>query len=435
MKNWIHLDLKGIAPDAEHLCEWLEYLHSLGFNGAVLEYDCRVPWETFPGAGIPVYSRSQVREIAAFGQKIGLEIVPLIQTQGHLEWLLKHPHYRALREGSACNELCPLHQQSEPLIKAWINEVIDLHPHGQYLHLGSDETWNLATCPKCQEQAQKDPRGKMSVYIDHVGRLCRHTLQRGRQPIIWGDMFWREKCPELAAGLPRGTVLINWVYRGGPPFAHHAELSKCGLEVWGASAVQCGSPERTFSAFYNPLPRLENVLGWQQTGCNLIHTVWGRPNNFSSLYTPWFALLPVLLAAGNPENWQQHPWQPFIVELAQAMANFWNCQPLHYLPRLEMLPVANPFEEQCRRWLVLALNLANAFSNLQIMHYHNLQTAIVDRFVGIDPQVYRKYDRDINRWHSDLEAWSIAVKVFFADHGLSDAEEFVAGRCAVARIP
>ncbi len=434
MKNWLHLDLKGIAPNAKHLCTWLEYFRDLGFNGVVLEYDCRVPWETFPGAALPIYTRTEVSQIAAFGQKLGLEVVPLIQTQGHLEWLLQHKNYRALREGSACNELCPLHAQSAPLIKAWIDEVIALHPRGKYLHLGSDETWNLATCPKCREHAEKDPRGKMSVYIDHVGQLCRHTLQRGRQPIIWGDMFWREKCPELAAELPKDTILINWVYHGGPPFAHHDELSRCGLEVWGASAIQSGSPERTFSGFYNPLPRLTNVLGWHQTDCNLIHTVWGRPNNFCSLYTPWFSLLPILIAAGKPDNWQKHPWRPFIQELAKAMADFWNFRPLDYIPRLEMLPAANPFEEKFKRWLDLSLKLAHSFKNLQIMNYHNVQTAIVDRFIGIDPMTYQKYNREIKNWQADLDAWGIAVKVFFADNGLSDADEFVAGRCAVAKI-
>lgn len=89
----LHLDFKGIVPSEKKLLQWLEWFRKCGFDCLFPEYDCRVPWDAWHGAGAPLFTKDAVKRIAAYAESLGFEIVPLIQVHGHLEWILKHDAY------------------------------------------------------------------------------------------------------------------------------------------------------------------------------------------------------------------------------------------------------------------------------------------------------------------------------------------------------
>lgn len=70
----------------------------------------------------------------------GLSLIPLVQTFGHLEYVLKHDEWRALREvESYPSSMCPSHSGTIPLIQSMIKQIIAFHPNIQYVHIGADE--------------------------------------------------------------------------------------------------------------------------------------------------------------------------------------------------------------------------------------------------------------------------------------------------------
>ena len=182
--NWIHLDLKGVIPSVRQLKHWLSFFRECGFNGVLWEYEDRLPWQTWQGLHRPGYTIEQWREIWAHCRSLELLSVPLIQTHGHLEWLLQNGTFADWREAGHINELCPQQPDVLPRLKDWIDEVVSLHPDSPYICLGGDETWHLASCERCAEKAAGDPRGKQGVYLDHIGAVCDHAAAHGVRPML-----------------------------------------------------------------------------------------------------------------------------------------------------------------------------------------------------------------------------------------------------------
>lgn len=75
---------------------------------------------------------------------VGLEVIPLVQTFGHLEFVLKNHKYADLREQQDdLGSICPSNPDSLPLIKSIVDQVLELHPGIKMIHLGGDEVWKL----------------------------------------------------------------------------------------------------------------------------------------------------------------------------------------------------------------------------------------------------------------------------------------------------
>ncbi len=163
--NWIHLDLKGAIPAAADMLLWVDWLADAGFNGIVFEYEDRQRWQTWPGTFRAGYSVNEWEAIWKRCAERDLEVVPLIQTMGHLEWLLRHEEYAGFREGGLVDEICPSHPGIQRKLLEWIDEVAALHPESRHIHLGGDEVWQLASCGKCRERATGLPGGKIGLYL------------------------------------------------------------------------------------------------------------------------------------------------------------------------------------------------------------------------------------------------------------------------------
>lgn len=430
--SWLHLDLKGVVPSSRKFCVWLDYFKRCGFEEIVLEYDCRVEWDSWPGAALPRFTKDEIRGIVAYAAKIGLAVIPLVQIQGHLEWILKHERYAELRENDFVNELCPQHPKSAILIKTWINEVLELHPGINYIHLGADETWNLGSCEKCQEVINRNPeRGKMGIYVDHVSTICRHVIDKGLRPLIWADMFCNDNA-DLVQELPPETILVNWQYTGVGPFESVKKLQATGLEIWGASAIQCSWYEHWWSTLDNPGKRLENIYGWQQSGLNVIHTVWGRPGNLWNLYGSWHMSAGLFAAAGNPERWQKHPWKPFFERLSGVMLRDWPHELKSVIKEVIQLPAEGEIEIEGRKWLELGLRYQLMVKNYMGVILGRKCMDETAKYVGRDSAVYHKYYiLPLKEIATELPRWKSEVEEFWTRNELSDVEEFIAEKCAV----
>lgn len=78
-----------------------------------------------------------------------MKAVPLVQTFGHLEYLLKRPKFKHLREQqSTTSSLCPLNEGSFETVMELIDQIIDGfgRENLQFLHIGADEVFNIAKC-------------------------------------------------------------------------------------------------------------------------------------------------------------------------------------------------------------------------------------------------------------------------------------------------
>lgn len=427
--NWVHLDLKGMVPDEPRLAGWIDYLADRGFNGIVWEYEDRLPWRSWPGTFRPGLDLEAWQRIWSRCRSRGLEVVPLVQVQGHLAWVLSKPAWESWREDGHVNELCPQHPDVAAKLRGWLDEVIELHPGGRYLHLGADETWNLASCELCRAKASRSDAGKLAVYLEHVAALCEHVLARGVRPMIWADMFLREKRPDLAGLLPKGTILVDWQYSGAGPFPGTASLRASGLEVFGASSVRSSyEPKYTLGMLG---PHLTNILGWhgqlaRGEVAGLIHTHWCRNSSLGELYGPWEGWLPGFIAGGDPARWESSALRDAIPVLDRAL-----CDPEWFLPdviirQLQAVPTGDGFEEAAVRWWALSLRHRVLIESTAtwITGWH--ARAAVDRHRGPHPErsamLFSRRGPLLHR----MDEWETEARRFCLERGYGDTEEFLA---------
>ena len=432
--NWLHLDLKGVVPSETKLLSWLDWFAQAGFNGIVWEYEDRLPWRSWPGTFRPGFGLDAWGRLWDRCLRLGLEIVPLVQTHGHLEWLLKHDAYAHLREAGHYNELCPHHEEAIPRITAWLDEVIALHPASRFLHLGADETWNLGACPRCKDLASQSADGRIAIYLKHVRRVCAHVIAQGRTPLIWVDMLRREGRLDLASQLPPETVLVDWHYNGPGPFASTRQFQGSGArQVMGGSAARNGHDPTRPLMLYPLVPRVENVLGWHRMRqddavAGLIHTNWSRGTSLGPLYGPWQGWSPAYVAAGRPDAWVNHDLKPFLAKVDAAMES--GMPEACEAASGELPDGAVGDERACEtlRWWRLALShraLLGRIVRQSMLAGNHLS---VRAHVGLDPHDAQALGDAAHRLDDDLRRLEREIRSAWREWELSDEDEYVAGR-------
>lgn len=252
----VHIDFRThcLMPTFDYLVATIKELARYKINAIVLEWEDKFPYQRHPEAAAPLaLSPEQVRTLLAVAAEHHVQVIPLLQTLGHVEYILKHPRYAALRERAGdISQFCPCEAGSLAVITELLDEIMAAHPDATFIHLGGDETWLLGSCPRCAAKAEE--RGRAAVYLDHIGALCRHVLAAGKIPLIWGDVVigqhtiqgrddnWLGEGDAALDSLPREVRMVYWDYHGLQPsdFTHFEDYRSRGFPVWVAPTTRSG---------------------------------------------------------------------------------------------------------------------------------------------------------------------------------------------------
>lgn len=244
----VHLDLKGAAFKDTYYEQFLPFIARIGATGVLIEYE-----DTFPYGGEladlrhpEAYSKDCILKILQIAKLCNLLVVPLVQTFGHLEFVLKRQKFQEFREIARYpNVLCPSHPRSISLVDEMIAQVMQLHPEAQWFHLGADEVWHLGQCNRCRSVMAQNRWGKDHLFADYLARLV-DTLHK-RYPTL-RFLFWDDMMRDMDALVITGSRLnllaepMVWHYYPQPEF----RLKQCMWHkylslfpnVWIASAFK-----------------------------------------------------------------------------------------------------------------------------------------------------------------------------------------------------
>jgi len=119
------------------------------------------------------YSKTDVADFIQYCQGLGIDVIPLQQSFGHVEYILRHPRYKELREDQKdYSQVCPLKESlNRELFKDLFTEMAAAHP-SKYFHIGGDETpIGRGTCihlpplvEHCLENAGANPMRVLGVF-------------------------------------------------------------------------------------------------------------------------------------------------------------------------------------------------------------------------------------------------------------------------------
>lgn len=210
-----HLDLKGIQYRQDYYEEYFRNISRLGYDGVLVEYEDVFPVRSAPMSEQPgeIWSREFLEQFLEAAAKVNLEIIPLQQCLGHLEYAFRQPENR--RFSIPQGKLKDLHiglPEARQWMKTLLGEMLEAHPGSRFVHLGMDEAGNFAAYAKA---LGRDP---LDMFLDYLEELCSVCESHGKMPLIWSDMLEDHIAPEnmeRLLSLRERVILVPWNYTAG----------------------------------------------------------------------------------------------------------------------------------------------------------------------------------------------------------------------------
>jgi hypothetical protein len=302
---------RGKVPTMAELLRLVEGLHALRANQLQLYVEHTFAWPGHEDAwrDASPLTAAQIRTLDDACASVGIELVPNLNTFGHMERWLRHPRYRALAE---CPEgwIHPLtgqfkefpgtlrpDQASLDFVDRLLTDYLPCFRSRQ-VNIGGDEPWELG---QGFSKAAVAERGKHRVYLDHLRKLCALSTARDHTPQFWGDILLEDLA--LAQEAPADAVPVVWGYDAGHPFD-----AQCGRLRELARTYLVAPGTSTWQSFTG---RLDNALTNQreaitaavtQGARGVLLTSWGDNGNHQPWPTNWPAMV-----AGLTQAWTGGP--------------------------------------------------------------------------------------------------------------------------------
>uniref|UniRef100_A0A915DT83 beta-N-acetylhexosaminidase n=1 Tax=Ditylenchus dipsaci TaxID=166011 RepID=A0A915DT83_9BILA len=177
-KRIVHLDLKGAPPKPDYYKELFGLFQQLKLTGVLIEYEDMFPYSGRLASlsGPLAYEPITIQYINTLAAEHNLEVIPLIQTFGHMEFVLKQEGpFTDLREvPERADTICPSDHRSLKLIKEMLTQVWLLHPHARTIHIGSDEAWSIAQDQRCLDKLHNVFHNSTDrLKLDHISSVAK----------------------------------------------------------------------------------------------------------------------------------------------------------------------------------------------------------------------------------------------------------------------
>lgn len=321
LQRIVHLDLKGAAPKVKYLEQIFPMFFSLGATGILVEYEDMFPYD----GDLSIlkskfaYSVEDIAEIHRLAKLSNLEIIPLVQTFGHFEFVLKHEQYVSLREVEEFpNSLNPRIPQSLELVKQMLHQVMKLHPDTRHFHIGSDEVYGLGMSKDTKRVPHSDNKDLGKLFLSHVTAVTKFMTETwpGVKVLMWDDMLRKLDLNLLKeSGLPALAAPVVWNYV--------PELNTNAIESWISKYQAAGFQDVWFASAFKGATGIDQT--WTQFGPHL-HNHLSWLNIVASMHKyPQISLKGIMLT-----GWQRYE---------------------HFTVLCELLPVALPSLAVCLQTL------------------------------------------------------------------------------------
>ena len=280
----------------------LRKMACMGMNAAMLytEDTYEVPGYPYFGYQRGAYSADVIKELDDYADALGIELIPCIQTLGHLGNVLKWERMKPYAD-TAEVLLCDndeVYRLIEDMIVAASSPV-----RSKRIHIGMDEAMDLGLGRFLQQHGYENG---FSIIARHFDRVMEILRRHGLAPLIWSDMYFRLASKtadyydlegtipqEVIDRTPRDAALVYWdYYHLDEAFyedfiARHKRFPNRlvfagGLWTWSTLAVHYGM------AFRTSVPALRQCR--KQGVQEVFVTMWGDDGAESSLLSSLLGL-------------------------------------------------------------------------------------------------------------------------------------------------
>ncbi|HUX97410.1 MAG TPA: nitrilase-related carbon-nitrogen hydrolase [Bacteroidales bacterium] len=215
IKDWpdienraIHYDTKHHQDKASYVKSFIKDLARYKVNMLVWEWEDKFAYPSHLEIGAPgAFTMAEMQEFTRFARQYHIQIVPLVQGLGHVSFILKWPQFKNLREIESSNwEFCPLKEGSYTLLFDLWKDAIEATPGSEYLHIGSDETYELGVCDQCKAKAAEI--GRSGLYLTFINKAAEYLSPKGRKTMAWETPMGWEASRSPAIGIKPAPELV-----------------------------------------------------------------------------------------------------------------------------------------------------------------------------------------------------------------------------------
>ena len=269
-KRAAHYDTKHHQDKKSYVKSFIKDLARYKINILVWEWEDKFAYPSHPEIGAPgAFTMEEMQALTRYAQQYHIQIVPLVQGLGHVSFILKWSKYEHLREIGASNwEFCPLKEGTYDLLFDLWEDAIEATPGSEYIHIGSDETYELGACAKCKVKAEEI--GQSGLYHLFVGKAAEHLQAAGRKVMVWERPMGWEISKSPAKGIqPIKDLVLTESYSYMTPDFKHAQKSKTlGFEVFAYDPNP--GTEHLFLPYFYRIRNNKRVIGSLENSYNLL---------------------------------------------------------------------------------------------------------------------------------------------------------------------
>ena len=219
----VQIDLGRQKERFDFIKSFVDNAKKSGYNTIILYLECSIRTKATPFFDEDdTYSMDEIREIADYIESKGLLAIPAFENFYHIEKLLQYKEAASLSEfkdertegrgwsperfkrGSVG---CTSNPDFNKFFDAYITEVCSAF-HGKYVHMGLDEVFEFAECPRCKARL-KTGVTKKDIFFAQVMHNYELVKGMGKTMLMWDDFF---EYYDIVEGLPRDIILCHWNY-------------------------------------------------------------------------------------------------------------------------------------------------------------------------------------------------------------------------------
>lgn len=281
--------------------ELLNFMAKIGLNQVMLytEDTYEVKERPYFGYLRGRYTQEELRELDDYAYALGIEMVPCIQTLGHLATALQYGVAKDIRD---THDILLV---GEPKTYEFIEDLICTVSETfrtRRVHVGMDETFGLGRGVYEQKHGIED---NFEIMNKHLAKVVKITEKYGLEPMMWSDMFYRfgsvtHDYYDLESNIPQKVIddipeidMVYWDYYHenesfyDTMFQNHLAMDKKvifagGVWTWNGMAPNFGK------TFETTKPGLASA---KSNGIKEVFaTMWGDDGS----ETPIFSQLPGL---------------------------------------------------------------------------------------------------------------------------------------------
>ncbi|GAA5225068.1 beta-N-acetylhexosaminidase [Membranihabitans marinus] len=234
LERAVHYDTKHHQDKKSYVKKFIRDMARYKINMIVWEWEDKLAYESHPDIGAPgAFTIEEMKEFTAYARQYHIQLVPLVQGLGHVSFILKWPQYHHLREvDDSAWEFCPLKEGTYDLLFALWKEAIEATPGSEYIHIGSDETYELAHCHECKDLANEI--GASGVYHLFVEKANEFLQKLGRKVMVWErPMGWEMSTSPITTGTPDSTIILTESYEyEDPDFTYAKKAKELGFTIF-----------------------------------------------------------------------------------------------------------------------------------------------------------------------------------------------------------